>query len=88
MCFLAVPVWFGVGVDDNKQPFKEVTPAFPGRWACHYQDANQRHLALVHAMWSVPVTEHPGGGGRCHQAPVWVREAQTVTIPFCKGVRG
>lgn len=36
MCFLTVPVGLGVGVEDNKQPFKEVTPAFPGRWTCHY----------------------------------------------------
>lgn len=86
MRFLAVPVGFGAGVDDNKQPFKEETPAFP--LSAGTQDANQQHLALVHAMWSVPVTEHPGGGGRCHQAPVWVREAQTVTISFCKGVHG
>lgn len=36
MRFLAVPVGFGVGADDNKQPFRELTLAFPGGWVCHY----------------------------------------------------
>lgn len=36
MYFLAVPAGFGVGADDNKQPFRELTPAFPGGWVCHY----------------------------------------------------